>query len=1328
MRRRFSGAALAPLFALLASVTCNDGPTQPKVRVGSLVLRDVLDLDVGRTGRLTAVVTDPEGEPLPASVLAWSSSDEAVATVDGDGTITGRAQGRLWVRASAGGHLDSAGVYVWRPAARMEVTPDESPLFTGQTVRLAFATVDSLGVSQARHAAIWTTSDTAVAQVDAVGLVTAGHRAGSATITATAAGVAGVGTVSVLRGVGGVLLSRDTATLMIGAPALELAAVATDSAGLPLPDRPVSWALTPSSGSFVFLTGAPGGVARLLAREPGVARAVATSGQWSDTTEVTVVSGGVGSILVAAAVGRGTTLAPGDTITVQADSRNPSGAPVAGVHVEWSSADPGVVQVSPQGLVRAVGPGSATVLAEAAGVTGRLPFTVRETIASLTLSIDSLSLPPATYGAASVVAVARGASGQPVGAGQDVAWQSSDPAVAHIEGGDPFSLQRVITTGTPGRAVITATSGGRSGTMVVAVTPSAGAHLRFSFVPNAQSPFEMLVRLDSAGSVLMGRTVKLAVSDTALASLSPAELTTASIGGDGFWTGRLTVTPRRSGVLSVSATSGDAQATTVVNLLYVPVATVRLSSAPAALAVGATAQLAVTATGTDGRPRSYPVRWSVSDPAVASVSDAGVLTALEGGSVWVRASIDGLRDSARVLARAPGAPVVAAVSPAVLRPGDAATITGENLAPSSGGVPTVSLDGVPLAVLSATPAELRVVLPEAARFACAPTHAAALEVSTGPRLLAGAAATLAVATGQASLARGRSMSLRDGGGTRCNELTVAAGAAYLISVSALGATTSETATLRVRGTGQPGAEAAASAAALAALVELQQQRAARPAPFSSGRLAMAGGGGGGGSPAPSLDSLRRAAEAHDRVLEGNRRELRRLGQPVPLLRARRAARARAAGASAAAASGAVVGAAAVPAVGDLVALRVPRIDMYDYCSYYTAVSARVRYVGPRLVIYEDVKNPLAGGAPAGGYDGFGRQFEASGWPVVEQYFGNVLAMDRELDGDGRIAVLFTRLVNDYGPAGFVTACDFFPAEVAPASNEREILYAMVPETAGTGYQGFTWDNWVRVIRSTIVHESKHLTMYAERISRGAGPEESWLEEGSAMISEEIWARGIYGNRWRERPTYRSTLYCDIRPSFPECASRPYVLFDHFAYLYDYLRSTEGRSPLGYTGSGGSSFYGSAWSLLRWAADQYAGSSESDFFKQLTTGGAAGASGAANLAARSGRSFPNLVGDWSVAVVLDVNFRAEVTPEARELTLPSWSPGQMFAGMAGDIPSAFPSTAPTSLRSLPYAAYSSEGLRLRGGTTAHFYLQTSDAGRELLELDGAGAGVTVVRVR
>src|SRR5215208_1177327 len=116
MRRRFSGAALAPLFALLASVTCNDGPTQPKVRVGSLVLRDVLDLDVGRTGRLTAVVTDPEGEPLPASVLAWSSSDEAVATVDGDGTITGRAQGRLWVRASAGGHLDSAGVYVWRPA------------------------------------------------------------------------------------------------------------------------------------------------------------------------------------------------------------------------------------------------------------------------------------------------------------------------------------------------------------------------------------------------------------------------------------------------------------------------------------------------------------------------------------------------------------------------------------------------------------------------------------------------------------------------------------------------------------------------------------------------------------------------------------------------------------------------------------------------------------------------------------------------------------------------------------------------------------------------------------------------------------------------------------------------------------------------------------------------------------------------------------------------------------------------------------------------------------------------------------------------------------
>jgi hypothetical protein len=71
-------------------------PTAGAVAVGSPIGRLMA---VGRNVRLTADVTDVNGQPVGASPT-WSSSDTAVATVDNSGLVTAMAPGGVMVTAT----------------------------------------------------------------------------------------------------------------------------------------------------------------------------------------------------------------------------------------------------------------------------------------------------------------------------------------------------------------------------------------------------------------------------------------------------------------------------------------------------------------------------------------------------------------------------------------------------------------------------------------------------------------------------------------------------------------------------------------------------------------------------------------------------------------------------------------------------------------------------------------------------------------------------------------------------------------------------------------------------------------------------------------------------------------------------------------------------------------------------------------------------------------------------------------------------------------------------------------------------------------------------
>ena len=106
-----------------ATITASAGETSAsatvtvkQVATSVRVIPSVADeLPVGATEKLTAGARDANGHTVKGAVISWASSDDAVATVDGAGLVTGIDKGETTITASAGGASGSAAVTVTLP-------------------------------------------------------------------------------------------------------------------------------------------------------------------------------------------------------------------------------------------------------------------------------------------------------------------------------------------------------------------------------------------------------------------------------------------------------------------------------------------------------------------------------------------------------------------------------------------------------------------------------------------------------------------------------------------------------------------------------------------------------------------------------------------------------------------------------------------------------------------------------------------------------------------------------------------------------------------------------------------------------------------------------------------------------------------------------------------------------------------------------------------------------------------------------------------------------------------------------------------------------------
>lgn len=187
------GARKLWVLAALAAVSAMPARAQQRCAVAEVALAPP-DAQIAAGAQLAfqATAYDQSGSPCESVAIVWSSSNVNVARVDQSGVVTGVAPGVAIITAQVSGtsRRGQATATVSAQRARIasvQLTPRQTQVRVGATVRLAATALDSAGnlVESARF--VWISSDLNVARVGSDGVVT-GVAPGRTTVYAGVAG------------------------------------------------------------------------------------------------------------------------------------------------------------------------------------------------------------------------------------------------------------------------------------------------------------------------------------------------------------------------------------------------------------------------------------------------------------------------------------------------------------------------------------------------------------------------------------------------------------------------------------------------------------------------------------------------------------------------------------------------------------------------------------------------------------------------------------------------------------------------------------------------------------------------------------------------------------------------------------------------------------------------------------------------------------------------------------------------------------------------------------------------------------------------------------
>ena len=612
--RRFPARVL---FAIAASVAaCGDGstnstPPRPEP-VAAVEVTAPPVVVAGQTVQMTAMPKDGAGNALAGRAVAWASDNAAVATVDASGLVAGVAPGSTIISAASEGKTGTRQITVLPvPVASVTLEPGELSLIVGASATVTVVARDAAGNALAGRAVTLTSSSGQVATVS--GNVVTAVAPGTATLTAASEGKTATATVTVVPvPVASLSIEPNAPSLIVGS-SMPLSVVARDSLGRALAGRTVT--LVSSNAQVATLAGSVvTGVAI------GTSTLTATSEGKTATAIVTVSPVPVASLILAPFP---PTVHVGGTVPFVATALDARGNMLMG-RVVTTSSNPEVASVS--GItVTGVSPGTVTLTATADAKTVSATLTVIPApIATLTILPNPLQV---RVGQSLALRVeARDGVGN-VLAGREVTLVSTNAAIASLEG-------NLLTGVAPGSVTITAIAEGKMFYTLATVVPVPVASVSLS--PNPISVIvgkqvtPIVVARDSAGGVLAGRPATLTLGDG-----TRADLVDGAVRG---------LAP---GSTTLTATVEGKSATVPVTVLPVPVSRVVVTPSAVSLAAGDTQQLDVQVFDSAGNAmEGRAVEWKSSNPAAATVSAAGLVTAVAEGTATISATSGGVTGTA----------------------------------------------------------------------------------------------------------------------------------------------------------------------------------------------------------------------------------------------------------------------------------------------------------------------------------------------------------------------------------------------------------------------------------------------------------------------------------------------------------------------------------------------------------------------------------------------------------------------------------------------------------------------------------------------------------
>lgn len=425
---------------------------------------------IGASEKLTATVLPAEAN---ANVI-WSSSNEAVAKVAADGTVTAAADGTATITATAGGKSAVCNVIV-------KTTPDIVEVASLALSKSALS-FDTIGASETLTAAIlpanatdksvtWTSSNSNVAAVVNGTVKAAGN--GTAVITAKAGNKTALCNVTVSQKATKISLNKSSLTFKkIGASEKLTAAVEPSAAA----DKSVTWSTSNSKVATVSngtVKAAGNGTATITAKAANGLKAECkvTVSQASEKVTIEISNQTVS--------GKTLSVKKGKTYTLKAEV-SPSSTASANKKIKWSTSNKKIATVTSAGKVKIVGKGTVKITAKTAdNKSATVTFkasTKKVRISKVTLKADKKTVVAGTK-------VNLKATVTPVTADNTkLTWTSSNKSVATV------SSKGVVTTKKAGNVTITAKAkdgSGKKATVKIKVT--APSKTKITSVKNSKA-------------------------------------------------------------------------------------------------------------------------------------------------------------------------------------------------------------------------------------------------------------------------------------------------------------------------------------------------------------------------------------------------------------------------------------------------------------------------------------------------------------------------------------------------------------------------------------------------------------------------------------------------------------------------------------------------------------------------------------------------------------------------------------------------------------------------------------------------------------------------